>query len=140
MKYLKLKINRFVDKPYIRMDVTLTLPEDISGEETFFLYNQFRAKMAYIGLHFVASTPESAVDKRAMFVISPKIVQFHLGNNMSLMPQQDAMAKLKTMLAAFCTIYSYLYYIDRVPQELDPSRRESAIQLFESFNPDRLYN
>ena len=141
MKYLKLKTRRFLDKPYVLMDVSLTLPEGISGEEWVFLYNQYRVKMTYIGLQFVSSTTDARdVDKRAMFMVSPKVVQFHLGNNMSLMPQREAIAKLKTFLAAFCTIYSYQFFIDRVPQEVDPSKRESAIRLFESINPERLYN
>ena len=123
------------------MDVSLTLPEGITAEEWVFLYNQYRLKMTYIGLHFVSATSEARdVDKRAMFVVSPKVVQFHLGNNMPVMPQREAMAKLKTLLAAFCTIYSYQFYIDRVPQELDLSRRQAAIQLFRSINPERLYN
>ena len=48
---------------------------------------------------------------------------------MSVLPQRDAIAKLKLLLAAFCTIYSYQYYIDRVPQDVDFTKREAAIRL-----------
>ena len=41
------------------MDVSLTLPEGISGEEWVFLYNQYRVKMTNIGLHFVSSTSDA---------------------------------------------------------------------------------
>ena len=141
MKYLKLKMTRYLDKPYVRMEVKLRLPEGISGEEEFFLYNQFRVKMAYIGLNFSSTTPtETDHDKMAIFNVFPTGVVFLFGVNMSLMPQREAIAKLKTFLAAFCTIYSYQFFIDRVPQEIDPSKRESAIRLFESINPERLYN
>ena len=70
MKYLKVKTTRFLDKPFVRMDVSLTLPEGISSDERFFLYNQYRVKMTYIGLDFVSSTSDARdVDKRALFYI-----------------------------------------------------------------------